>query len=189
MNTYRVGAFAANVGVHRNTVQEWDRTGLCPARRAPGGPRFHTDEDWDRHFGRAPKTEPTRVAVHGRVSRRAQRPEREAQRQALATFRPGAGIAVDDGLDEIGGGLHCQRPVCRAGRERIARRERSRLRVAHKDRPCRCGLDGCEDCAETRDGAIRVVHRESLSPPAERVKDPMAVVHTFSGRLHGLRHY
>ncbi len=98
-------------------------------------------------------------------------------------------MAVDDGLDEIGGGLHCQRPVFRAWRERIARRERSLLRVAHKDRPCRCGFDGFEDCAETRDCAIRVVHRESLSPPAELVEDLMAVVPTFSGRPSGLRRY
>jgi len=189
MNTYRVETFAAKVGSHRNTVQEWDRSGRCPARRTPGGQRFHTDEDVDRDFGRAPQTAPTRVAVHGRVSSRAQRPEREARRQALATFRPGAGLAVDDGLDEIGGGLHCQRPVFRALRERNARRERSLLRVAHKDRPCRCGLDGCAYCAETRDCAIRVVHREGLSPQAELVEDPMAVVPTFSGRPSGLRRY
>ena len=189
MNTYRVGALAAKVGGHRNTVKEWDRTGCFPARRTPGGQRFHTDEAVDRDCGRAPRSAPQRVAIPGRVSRRAPRPEREARRQAMETFRPGAGIAVDDGLDAIGGGLHFQRPVFRAGRERIARRERPLLRVAHKDRPCRCGFDGCEDCAETRDGAIRVVHRESLSPPAERVEDLMSVVHTFSSRPSGLRRY
>ncbi|MCE2466632.1 MAG: hypothetical protein J4G06_01315, partial [Caldilineaceae bacterium] len=62
MNTYRVGAFAALVGGHRNTVKEWDRD--C---------------------GRAPRFAPPRGAVHGRVSRRAPRPAREAPRQALAT--------------------------------------------------------------------------------------------------------
>ncbi|MCE2467208.1 MAG: hypothetical protein J4G06_04225 [Caldilineaceae bacterium] len=105
------------------------------------------------------------------------------------TFRPGSGIAVDDGLTEIGGGRHFQRPVFRAWRERIERRERSLLPVAPKDRPYRCGLDGCEDCAETHDGAIRVVHRESLSPPAKLVEDPMAVGHTFSGRPAGRRRH
>ena len=87
-------------------------------------------------------------------------------------------MSVDNRLTAIGG-RHCQRPVFRAGRER----------VAHQDRPCRCGFDGCAYCAETRDCAIRVVHRESLSPQAERVEDPMAVVHTFSGRPASLRHY
>ncbi|MCE2468563.1 MAG: hypothetical protein J4G06_11205 [Caldilineaceae bacterium] len=104
----------------------------------------------------------------------------------METFRLGAGMAVDDGLDAIGGGLHCQRPVFRALRECNTRRERSLLHVAHKDRPYRCGLDGCRDCAETRDCAIRVAHRESLSPQAERVEDPMAVVPTFSGPPSGL---
>ncbi|MCE2468834.1 MAG: recombinase family protein, partial [Caldilineaceae bacterium] len=143
MNTYRVG-------VHRNTVKEWDRT-------RPGGQRFHTDEDVDRDCGRAPRSAPQRMAVHGRVSSRAQRPAREAQPRARETFRPGSGMAVDDGLTAIGGGWHGQRPVFRALMERIARRDRSRLRVAPKDRPCRCGLDGCAYCAETHDCAIRVV--------------------------------
>ena len=164
MHTYRVGAFATKVGVHKNTVKEWDRD--C---------------------GRAPRSAPQRVAVHGRVSRRAQHPGLEAQRQAMETFCLGAGITVDDGLTAIGGGLPCQRPVLRALMACIACRER--FRVAHKDRPCRCGFDGCEDCAETHDCAIRVVHRESLSPPAELVEDPMAVVHTFSGRRYGLRRH
>ncbi|MCE2466633.1 MAG: IS607 family transposase, partial [Caldilineaceae bacterium] len=51
------------------------------------------------------------------------------------------------------------------------------------------GFDGCAYCAETHDCAIRVVHRESLSPPAELVEDLMSVVPTFSGRPYGLRRH
>ena len=79
-------------------------------------------------------------------------------------------MAVDDGLTVIGGGLHGKRPVLRALTACIARRERSLLRVAHKDRPCRCGFDRCAYFAETHDCAIRVVH-------------------TFSGRPSGLRRH
>ncbi|MCY4520427.1 MAG: hypothetical protein OXC13_06570 [Caldilineaceae bacterium] len=79
-------------------------------------------------------------------------------------------MAVDDWLTEIGGGLHCKRPVLRALRACIARRERSLLPVAHKDRPCRFGFDGFEYFAETHDCEIRVVH-------------------TFSGRPDGLRRH
>ena len=82
-------------------------------------------------------------------------------------------MAVADGLTAIGG-RHGQRSVLRALTACMARRERSLLRVAHKDRPCRCGFDGCAYFAETHDCAIRVVHRESLSLPAELVEDLMA---------------
>ena len=41
MNKYRVGAFAAKVGGHKNTVKEWDHTGRFPARRTPGGQHPH----------------------------------------------------------------------------------------------------------------------------------------------------
>ena len=73
-------------------------------------------------------------------------------------------MAVDDGLTAIGGGRHGQRPVLRVLMACIARRERSRLPVAHKDRPCRCGLDGCAYFAETHDCEIRVVHTFSGRP-------------------------
>ena len=34
-----------------------------------------------------------------------------------------------------------------------------------------------------------VVNQESLSPEQEMVEDLMAIVHTFSGRLYGMRKY
>jgi predicted site-specific integrase-resolvase len=40
--------------------------------------------------------------------------------------------------------------------------------------------NGCE---------IKVVNQESLSPQQEMVEDLMAIIHTFSCRLYGLRKY
>ena len=98
-------------------------------------------------------------------------------------------MVVDDGLTAIGGGRHGQRPVLRALTACIERRERSLLLVTHKDRPCRCGFDGCEDCAETRDCAIRVVHGEPVAAGRVGQGPDGPVVHTFSGRLYGLRRH
>ncbi len=107
----------------------------------------------------------------------------------METFRLGAGLAVDEWLPEIGSGLDFQRPVSRALRERIGKREPGLLLVAHQDRLCRFGFDWFADFAESHGCEIRVVNQPSLSSQAEWVEDLMAVVDSFSGRLPGLRWY
>jgi predicted site-specific integrase-resolvase len=60
--------------------------------------------------------------------------------------------------------------------------------IAHQDRVARFGVDYLEHVA-TNDCDIVVANQQSLSPDQELVHDLVAVVHTFSGRLSGLRRY
>ncbi|MYC64496.1 MAG: IS607 family transposase [Caldilineaceae bacterium SB0661_bin_34] len=189
MKIYRAGAFAAKIGVHKNTVKAWSLNGKLPARRTPSGHRYYTDADVDRYFGVERAQVPGRTVVYCRVSRRSQGDDLRSQQQAMESFCLGAGIAVDEWLTEIGGGLDFKRPVFRALMERIEKRELGLLLVAHKDRLCRFGFDWFAYFAETHGCEIRVVNQPSLSPQAELVEDLMAVVHTFSCRLYGLRRY
>jgi hypothetical protein len=70
--------------------------------------------------------------------------------------------------------------------ERIQRDEIERVLIAHKKarslriRPVRpsCARELCE---------IIAVNQESLSPEQEMVEDLLAIVHTFSCRLYGMR--
>ena len=189
MKIYRAAAFAAKIGVHKNTVKAWSLEGKLPDRRTPAGHRYYTEADVDRYFGVERAPEAGRTVVYCRVSRRAQGDDLRSQQQAMETFCLGAGLAVDAWRTAIGDGLDFQRPVFRALRERIEHREVGHLPVAHEDRPRRFGLDGFAYFAERHGCEIRVVNQPSLSPQAELVEDLMAVVHTFSGRLYGLRRY
>ena len=105
MKIYRAAAFAAKIGVHKNTVKAWSLNGKLPARRTPSGHRYYTDADVDRFFGveRDPP-ELGRTVVYCRVSSRTQRDDLWLQLQAMETFRLGAGLAVDAWRPEIGGG-------------------------------------------------------------------------------------
>ena len=189
MKIHRAAAFAAKIGVHKNTVKAWSPKGKLPDRRTPAGHRHCTEADVDRYFGveRAPGAGCT--VVHCRVSRRAQGDDLRSQQQAMETFRLGAGLAVDEWPTEIGSGLDFQRPVFRALMERIGNREPGLLSGAHEDRLCRFGFDWFAYFAESHGCEIRVVNQPSLSLQAEWVEDLMAVVHTFSGRLPGLHRY
>jgi len=72
---------------------------------------------------------------------------------------------------------------------RIAIGEIQMLLIAHKDRLCRFGFDFFEHMAMENGCRISVVNQESLSPQQEMVEDLMAIIHTFSCRLYGLRKY
>jgi putative resolvase len=61
--------------------------------------------------------------------------------------------------------------------------------VAHKDRLDRFGFDFLEHLAARNDCEIIAANQEALSPQQELVEDLLAVVHTFSRRLYGLRRY
>ncbi|HEX2417418.1 MAG TPA: IS607 family transposase, partial [Micromonosporaceae bacterium] len=51
------------------------------------------------------------------------------------------------------------------------------------------GFDYLEHVAARNGCEIVVANAESLSPRQELVEDLLAIVHTFSGRLYGLRRY
>ncbi|MDE0670527.1 MAG: MerR family transcriptional regulator, partial [Caldilineaceae bacterium] len=90
MKIHRAAAFAARIGVHKNTVKAWSLKGKLPARRTPAGHRYYTDADVDRYFGVERVSEPGRTVVYCRVSSRAQRDDLRSQQQAMETFCLGA---------------------------------------------------------------------------------------------------
>ena len=65
----------------------------------------------------------------------------------------------------------------------------AKLLIAHKDRLCRFGFDYIEHMANENGCQLIVVNQESLTPQQEMIEDLLAIVHTFSCRLYGLRRY
>jgi hypothetical protein len=75
------------------------------------------------------------------------------------------------------------------GTEPIQRGEIQKLLIAHKDRLMRFGFDLFDHLAKENGCEIVVMNQESHSPQQEMVEDLMAIVHTFSCRLYGMRKY
>lgn len=107
----------------------------------------------------------------------------------METFCLGAGIAVDDWIQEIGGGMNFKRKKFLELLDAVLQGKIKHVIVAHKDRLMRFGFDLFEHLATERDCKITVVNQESLSPQREMAEDLMAIVHAFSCRLCGLRKY
>jgi putative resolvase len=189
MNTYNSAQFAKLAGVAVKTLQCWDREGrLKPAVRTPGNRRLYIPEQLNQVLNRVSMTKQVTVA-YLRVSSQAQKPDLSNQKAALEQFCIARGIAVDEWISEIGGGLNFKRPKISDLVDRIVRSELSTRVNAHKDRLARFGYELLAHLCETHGCQIVVLNTESLSPDQEMVQDLMKIVHCFSSRLYGLRNY
>ena len=99
------------------------------------------------------------------------------------------GYAVDEWVEEIGGGLNFKRKKFLNLIEEAISGKIETIVIAHKDRLCRFAFDLIEQLLQKRGCQIVVANAESMSPQQELVEDLMAVVHCFSCRLYGSRSY
>ncbi|MCP4383320.1 MAG: IS607 family transposase [Hyphomicrobiales bacterium] len=184
---YRLSQFAARIGVSTKTLQRWDASGKLKAKRRPSGHRYYDESDVRKIFGGNPVKR--KVVVYCRVSSAGQKDDLASQVRAMETYCLGAGIAVDEWLQEIGGGMNFKRKRFLTLLDGIMRGEVAKVVVAHKDRLVRFGFECFAHIAEENRCEIEVLNQESLSPQQEMVEDLMTIVHTFSCRLYGLRKY
>ena len=107
----------------------------------------------------------------------------------MRIFCLGRGVAVDQFLTEIGGGMNFKRPKFLRLITEILQGQISQLYIAHKDRLARFGFDLDYYLARQNNCEIIVANQEQLSPEKEMMEDLMAIIHTFSCRIYGLRKY
>lgn len=187
MKTYRPQEFSRLIAKTTNTLQRWDREGILKAHRTPTNRRFYTHDQLSEILGvKADK----RIAMsYCRVSSSNQRDDLKLQQKAVADFCMNAGIAIDEIVAEVGGGLNLKRKEFVRIMTLVESRAIHTLVIAHKDRLARFGMDWFEYYLEQHDCKLVVINNESLSPESEMVQDLMAIVHCFSCRLYGLRRY
>lgn len=186
-SVYRISEFSKRIGKSIDTIRRWEREGKLTPKRHPSGHRYFDESDVRLALGGAPTQRAT--VVYCRVSGAGQKDDLASQVKAMETYCLSAGIAVDDWIQEIGGGMNFNRKRFLEIIDRILRGEVERLIVAHKDRLMRFGFDLFAHIATEYGCKLEVVNQESLSPQQEMVEDLLAIVHTFSCRLYGMRKY
>ena len=189
MSTYRIRQFSEITGLAVKTLQRWDREGRLTANRTPTNRRVYTEEHLDTALGLARRSVVRKTVVYARVSSQAQKPDLENQISILEQFCSASGITVDDWITEIGGGLNFKRRKFTKLIDEINRGWIDKLIIAHKDRLARFGYDLVEHICQSKGCELIVMNHESLSPEQEMVQDMLSIVHCFSARLYGLRHY
>ena len=175
------------VGRSTDTVRRWEREGKLIAKRLPSGQRYFDESDVRALMGGAPDKKD--IVVYCRVSSAGQKDDLASQFAAMESYCLAGAIPVDVWIQEIGGGMNFKRKHFLSLVDRIQRGEIKKLLIAHKDRLMRFGFELFNHIAIENGCEIVVVNQESLSPQQEMVEDLMAIVHTFSGRLSGVRKY
>jgi putative resolvase len=186
---YKPHEFAKKLGVTVKTLQRWDNSGKLPAKRTVSNYRYYTDEDLRIAQGLQPLDSNKKVVVYCRVSSNNQKLELLNQINAIEVFCRAKGLSIDELVREIGGGLNFKRQKFLNIIFSIIKGEIKVLVVAHKDRLCRFAFDLIEELAVCYGCEIIVANQESLSPAQELIEDLIAIVHSFSCRLHGLSSY
>ena len=181
--------FAEQIGVSVETLRRWDRTGKLKAKRTPSNHRYYTEDDLLQAKGLKPISRERLVKVYCRVSSAKQKNELANQKVAMEQFCLARGYAVNEWIEEIGGGLNFKRKKFLSLIEDALSGKIELIVIAHKDRLCRFAFDLIEQLLNKRGCQIVVANTESMSPRAELVEDLMAVVHCFSCRLYGSSSY
>ena len=89
----------------------------------------------------------------------------------------------------MAGGLNWQRKGLLSILERLHRGDKLDVVVAHRDRLARFGFELIEWLVQQNGGRVVVLNQPDASPQSELTEDLLAILHTFSCRMHGLRRY
>ena len=187
MSTYKIGQFAKLVRRTPATIRRWEAEGKIASKRLPSGHRYFDDSDLRAVMG--VKAEHRNTVVYCRVNSKEEKQDLERQLESMQIWALSSGTIVDEWITEIGGGLNFKRPKFLAIVDRICRGEIRQLIVAHKDRLVRFGFELIRHICDEHDCELIVVNQIRLSPEKEMVEDMLAIVHTFSCRLYGMRKY
>lgn len=186
---YRPHEFAKLIGKSTSTLRRWDKENKLVPKRGVGNQRYYTEQDLQKALNLDSIIQQGKTIVYCRVSSVGQKNDLASQVAAMEGFCLGAGVSVDEWLQEIGGGMNFKRRVFLNLMKSIRLGEVSNVIIAHKDRLARFGFDFIEEFASWYGCKITVANQESLSPEQEMMEDLMAIIHTFSCRLYGLRNY
>jgi len=166
------------LGVHPNTLRSWAKNGKINYIKTASGQRKY---DVDAYLGIQREQD---VICYCRVSSYKQKDDLQRQIEFMRGQYPNAEIVKD-----IGSGLNYKRKGLKAILERAMSGDKLQVVVAHKDRLMRFGFELVEWIVQRSGGEIVVLKQTHLSPEQELTADLLNILHVFSCRLHGLRHY
>ena len=169
---------AAMLGLHPQTLRRYANQGKIPHYRNSAGQRLY-DVDAYLH-GTANPT----VVCYCRVRSAKQRGDLNRQIAYMRELYPGAEI-----ISDVAGGLNWKRRGLLSILERLHRGDKLEVVVAHRDRLARFGFDLIEWLVQQNGGSVVVLNQSDASPESELTEDLLAILHTFSCRMHGLRRY
>lgn len=177
-------AASRRYGVSTRTLRRYTETGKLPDVRGGGGRRIFRRSELDALLL---NRKGDRVVVYARVSSRRQQAEGDLDRQVsrLRDSQPGVDTVV---FTDVASGLSDRRAGLRRALSECMAADVRTLVVEHPDRLARFGVGLVEHLLSGFGvTVIYVGESEEASAESELVRDMLAIVTSFAGRLYGQR--
>ena len=197
-NYYTPKEASKKLGVHWQTLKNWEKKGKIKCIRSPGGKRYYDINDFITKIENI-KIENNNEEVddfdknitlkkkicYCRVSSHSQKKELENQVKYMIKNYPNHEILYD-----IGSGINFNRPNLNKIINYAIKNELEELAIAYKDRLCRIGYELIEKILlEYSNTKIIIENEEIKSPEEELTNDLIEIITVFSSKLYGIRSY
>lgn len=192
---FNISQTAFLLGVCTTTIRRWDKAGKIKCIRTVGGHRrIHKDEikriiaGKKRSYIRSKRKR--KVVIYTRVSSHDQKKHGDLDRQkgALRKYCENYNLDVGYDLSDVASGLNAKRRGIAKLCKLIAKGKISHVVITYKDRLTRFGFDYLKNYFDSYGTKIITIKtREIPSVQQEMVDDMIAIITSFSGKIHGMR--
>ena len=196
-----IGEASVRLGVCLTTLRRWNRDGKIHCYRTPGGHRRFALIEVERIISEnvtekvvgidaSGSLNGSKAAIYARVSSHDQKKKEDLARQIGAAKESceKRGASNPKVFTDVSSGLNTKRSglmrLCHA----IERKEIERVIITYPDRLTRFGLSYLTNYFGSHGVRVEIMEQPPIqSMNAELVQDRIAIITSFSGRVHGLR--
>jgi predicted site-specific integrase-resolvase len=192
MELLTISKAAKKLGVHPNSLRNWEKRGLIKPVRLPGGQRRYSIEELNKllQSGQMIDEQETAVVLYARVStkKQANAGNLDRQMERLRHYARENSFTVRAEFTDVASGLNQKRRGLANVLKLAEQGEYRKLIIEYPDRLARFGYSYIERhlkyCGvET----IAIAEKEPEDAQSELVRDLLAIVTSFSARLYGAR--
>ena len=187
-----IGQAAKLLGVHVQTLRNWERTGkLKPDSISPGGTRRYNQDKILQITGKElpdiKKDERITIA-YARVSSYDQKADLQRQVQVLELYCAEHGYKYEL-ITDLGSGMNYYKKGLTTLIQKILENNVRRLILTHKDRLLRFGAELIFSICEAKGVEVVILNKgeEKASFEEDLAKDVLEIITVFSARLYGSR--
>ena len=166
------------LGVHWQTLRNWDANGRIETVRTPGGKRMYNVNKYLADNKEESDPINKKKICYCRVSTLNQKSDLQHQIELMKKKYPTYEIIQDiaSGLNKIIG--------------MALNKEVEEVVIMYKDRLARFGFELIEHIIkESSNGKITILNNNDNSPEEELTKDLVSIINVFSAKLNGMRKY
>jgi putative resolvase len=181
-----IGQAAKELGVSRDTLRRWEKSGKITVERTAKG---HRRYNLATLLGASPRRDQSgkKTIAYARVSSHDQKEDLARQIQVLESFCVANGWTYEI-IEDLGSGLNYQKRGLRHLIRSICLAQVDRLVLTHKDRLLRFGAELIFSLCEQFGIEVVIINKTEASTfEDDLVQDVLEIITVFSARLYGAR--